>query len=175
LFLALETLLAYQRAVPRRQQGRQLPLDRVQLADQFQRPVGPLVAALGGRHELAAGVRPAAAVLDPVGAVQPLVLGQGIGLEVAPVARQETLRPLGRVAHGEVEHGIGVVGLADYGPQVRLGGAIRPLHPQLHRGVIAVQHPRAQQPLMHQLDQRPQQGSGPAQPAAQGRARQRYP
>jgi hypothetical protein len=62
-------------------------------------------------------------VLDPVGAVPPLVLSQGIGPEVTPVAPKGPLRPLGRVAGREVEHRIGVVGLPDANPQVRLGGA----------------------------------------------------
>ena len=69
------------------------PLDGVQLPDQLQRRVGPLVPAFGRRHELAPGVRPAADVLDLARAVQPFVLGQRVGLQIALVAFEERSGP----------------------------------------------------------------------------------
>jgi hypothetical protein len=71
------------RVVAGRQQGRQLALDGVQLADQRRRPFGTLAARLLRLDELPPGVRPAADVPDAAAGVQPLVPRQSVRLQVA--------------------------------------------------------------------------------------------
>src|ERR1700730_17426060 len=80
LLFPLPAQLDREGVVRGQQQRGQLALDGVQLPDQLHTRVAAFVPAVGRRHELAAGVRPAADVQDPLGAIQPLVLGQGVGL-----------------------------------------------------------------------------------------------
>jgi len=68
-------------------------------------------------------------VLHPIVGVEPFVLGQGVGLEVAGVPGQEPGRPGRGVIRGEVDTPtIRVVGVADARPQVRFLGAVATGH-----------------------------------------------
>jgi hypothetical protein len=84
---------------------------------------------------------PAAAVFHLVVAVQPLVLCQRIGLQVALVSLEEALRSSGGVIGREVEDHIRIVRIPDTHPQVCLLGTLGTRHAQLHGRIVTVEHP----------------------------------
>ena len=88
---------------------------------------------------------------------------------------RQLFRPSRRVIGREVEDHVGIVGIADAHPEVRLLGLGEPQHTQLDSRVVAVQHTREQKSLVHQLVQGVQQLRRTSHPVAQSRARDADP